>query len=353
MGIKDIVNNAHSSWMNSDGPEGDVITSSRIRIARNLSGIPFPNSMSTTDAEAVFHAVQQAVSKSNQQLNKLELLNMGELTPVERRVLMDKHLISPDLLKDYQKKAVVLSENEVFSIMLNEEDHLRIQCLLPGLQLEKAWELANNLDDDLEQVLDYAYSAQLGYLTACPTNVGTGLRASVMLHLPGLTMLRQINPIINAIAKLGITVRGLYGEGTQAMGNLYQVSNQVTLGLSEEEIIDKLSSIIRQIIDQERAARQAVHHDNKYQLEDRIFRAYGTLKYARLLTTDETMKLISEVKLGVNLRIIEGVDASVLNQLLVMIQPAYLQKQANRELSAQERDVLRAKTVRDELNINK
>lgn len=349
MGIKEVFNSAHSSWMNSDSPESDVVTSSRIRIARNLAGIPFPNSMSTADSQSVIHAVQQAVLRLNQQLSKMELLNMSELKPVERRILMDKHLISPDLIKDDDKKAVVLSESEVFSIMLNEEDHLRIQCLLPGLQLEHAWDLTNGLDDELEQVLDYAFSAQLGYLTACPTNVGTGLRASVMLHLPGLTMLRQINNVIDAISKLGLTVRGLYGEGTQAMGNLYQISNQVTLGLNEEEIINKLSSIIKQLIDQERAARKALHRDNKYYLEDRIYRAYGTLKHARVLTSDEAMKFISDVKLGVDLRIIDNVNISDLYQLLVMAQHAYLIRYAQKELNTQERDVLRAEIFRNQL----
>lgn len=350
MGLKETVNNAYSSWMEDGAPEGDVVISSRIRMARNMVGIAFPNLMQEHDWQGVFHGVQQAIKETNLSDGTLELVHMSELSPVERSILMDKHLISPDLLKDYHKKSVVLSDNEQISIMLNEEDHLRIQCLLPGLQLEKTWQLANGIDDDLEKTLDFAFSEQLGYLTACPTNVGTGLRASVMLHLPGLTILNRISSIIDAIAKLGLTVRGLYGEGTQATGNLYQISNQVTLGLTEEEIINKLTSIIEQLIAQERSARQILHRDNKHQLEDRVFRAYGILKHARLLNSEETMKLISDVRLGVDLKIIDDIKPSVLNQLLVLTRPAYLIKHAERELNAQQRDIYRAELVRSKLS---
>lgn len=352
MGVKETVTNAYSNWMGEGTPQGDVVVSSRIRIARNLVGIPFPNLMDDDDWQGVFHGVQQAIKSTNlqAQFGRLELVHMSELSPVERSILMDKHLISPDLLKDYQKKAVVLSDDEQVSIMVNEEDHLRIQCLLPGLQMEKAWRLADLIDDELERTLDFAFSEQLGYLTTCPTNVGTGLRASVMVHLPGLTMLNQISTIIEAVAKLGLTVRGMYGEGTQASGNLYQISNQVTLGLTEEEIINNLTSIIEQVIEQERSARRALYRDNKYQLEDRIFRAYGTLKHARLLNSEEAMKLISDVRLGVDLDIIHDIKPSILNQLLVITRPAYLIKHAKRELNAHQRDILRAELVRSKLS---
>ncbi|MBO8136918.1 MAG: protein arginine kinase [Desulfotomaculum sp.] len=352
MGVRETVNNARARWMDGDGPENDIVISSRIRLARNLTGILFPNQISQTEADSVFHAVQLAISKEDfkKQFTGMELVRMGELSPVERSILMEKHLISPDLLKDHEKKAVVLSEDEIVSIMLNEEDHLRIQCLLPGLQLQKAWETANKLDDALEATLDYAFSEHLGYLTACPTNVGTGLRASVMVHLPGLTIMNRINEVITAVSKLGLTVRGLYGEGTQAMGNLFQVSNQVTLGLTEEEIINKLTSVVKQLIDQERMARKVLYRDKKYQLEDRIYRAYGTLKYARMLTSDEAMRYISDVRLGADLDVIKNLSPKVLNELIVMTRPAYLHKQAQRELTSHERDVMRAEIVRKKLN---
>ena len=350
MGLKEIINNAHTRWMDSDGPEHDIVISSRIRVARNIAGVPFPNLMKQPEAESVFHYVQQAISKPQETNCRLELVQMSQLSQVERRILMEKHLISPDLLTDPEMKAVILSDDEVISIMLNEEDHLRIQCLLPGLQLNKAWQVTNEIDDYLEQTIDYAFSDQLGYLTACPTNVGTGLRASVMLHLPGLTMVKQINRVINAVTKLGLTVRGLYGEGTQAAGNLYQISNQVTLGLTEEEIINKLTLVIKEIIDQERAARKALHRERKNQLEDRVFRAYGTLKCARLLTSDEAMKLISEVRLGVDLGIIQQIPPEIMNELIMLTRPAYLVKKTGRVLKVEERDSIRAEIVRNKLH---
>lgn len=350
MGLKESVNNAYSHWMDDGAPDGDVVTSSRIRLARNLVDIPFPNLMRDDDWQAVFHATQQAINKI--QPATMAFTQMSELSPMERSILMDKHLISPDLLKNHHQKAVVLSEDEQISMMVNEEDHLRIQCLLAGLQLEKAWQLANEIDDTLEETLDFAFNEPLGYLTTCPTNLGTGLRASVMLHLPGLTILNRINPIAQSIAKLGLTVRGLHGEGTQASGNLYQVSNQVTLGLTETEIINKLMSIIKQLIEQERSARQILHRDNKDQLEDRIFRSYGILKHARMLNSKETMKLISNVRLGVDLNIIDDIKPSTLNELLVLTGQAFLSKRAQQELGGHQRDIQRAQLIRDKLNNN-
>ncbi|MTI80702.1 MAG: protein arginine kinase [Firmicutes bacterium] len=352
MGLKDAINNIHGRWMNGDGPENDIVISSRIRIARNLRDMPFPNQMSQAEADSIFHAVHLAVSKDElkREFSAMELVKMSELSPVERRILMEKHLISPDLLKSYERKAVVLGNDEIISVMLNEEDHLRMQCLMPGLQLQGAWERINKLDDVLENTLDFAFSEQLGYLTACPTNVGTGLRASVMVHLPGLIMMNQINQVINAVSKLGLTVRGLYGEGTEAAGNLFQVSNQVTLGLTEEEIISKLTSVVKQLIDQERLARQTLYREQKHRLEDRIFRAYGTLKNARLLTSDEAMKYISDVRLGIDLNILEGLSGEVMTELIVMTRPAYLIKQNQKEMNSQERDIMRAEIVRSKLN---
>lgn len=352
MGLKETINRTHVRWMDSDAPESDIVISSRIRIARNIKGIKFPHLMSRVDAESVFHGVQLAISQPEirDSFSEMELVELMELSSLERRILMEKHLISPDLLKEHEKKAVVISDDERISIMLNEEDHLRIQCLLPGLQLLQGWRFADKLDDMLEQTLEYAFTEQLGYLTVCPTNVGTGLRASAMLHLPGLGMLNQMNRVVNAISKLGLTVRGLYGEGTEALGNMYQVSNQITLGLTEEEIIDKLTSVIKQLIEQERAARQALYRDNQYPLEDKIYRAYGILKYCRTLSTDEVMKLISDVRLGMELKIINQVSSQALNELITMTTPAYLQKYANKEISPQERDILRAKIVRQKID---
>ncbi len=350
MSFKNTLNSAHSKWMDAEGPEADIVLSSRVRVARNLAGIPFPHLLDAQKSEDVIHAVRLAlVNKEEPELlGGLEISGLGELSPLDRQLLVDKHLISPDLLKNFQSKAVVLREDEVVSIMVNEEDHLRIQCLLPGLQLKEAWDIINRVDDDLEKTLDYAFSEKLGYLTSCPTNVGTGMRASVMLHLPGLKITKHLGGVLGTIVKLGMTVRGLYGEGTEAVGDLFQVSNQITLGQSEEEIINNLESITRQILTQEHAARNALYNDRREVIEDRIYRAYGALRYARVLTSEEAMRLFSDLRLGLELKMISAVPARVLNELMVKIRPAFLIKSAGRELSGYQRDVLRADLVRKE-----
>lgn len=352
MTIKETVNKAYSRWMEADGPESDIVVSSRVRVARNLAGIPFPHLLNTEKSEEVIHAVRLAVeNKDARELTgELELSVLSELSAVERQILVDKHLISPDLLNNFQNKAVVLRDDEVVSIMVNEEDHLRIQCLLPGLQLKEAWDIINKVDDGLEKTLDYAFSERLGYLTSCPTNVGTGMRASVMLHLPGLKLTKQLGGVLGAIGKLGLTVRGLYGEGTEALGDLFQISNQITLGQSEEEIINNLISVTRQILAQEQAARQALYRDRREVIEDRVYRAYGILKYARILSSEEAMRLFSDLRLGLGLKIISEIPFKLLNELMVKIRPAFLIKMAGREMSPYERDVFRAGLIRQEFN---
>jgi len=352
MPLKETVNNAHSRWMDADGPDADIVISSRVRVARNLAGMPFPHLLNADKSAEVIHAVRMAVEniEASDRIGNLELSGLSELSPVERQILVDKHLISPDLLNNFQSKAVVLRDDEVISIMVNEEDHLRIQCLLPGLQLKVAWELINRLDDGLEKTLDYAFSEKLGYLTSCPTNVGTGMRASVMLHLPGLKLTKQLSGVLSAIGKLGLTVRGLYGEGTEALGDLFQLSNQITLGQSEEEIINNLLSITSQILAQEQAARRAMYKDRREVIEDRVYRAYGILKNARILSSEEAMRLFSDLRLGMELKIISGIPVRLLNELMVKIRPAFLTKMAGQELSTYHRDVYRAELVRKELN---
>ncbi|ACV61207.1 ATP:guanido phosphotransferase [Desulfofarcimen acetoxidans DSM 771] len=352
MSLRDIINNTFSNWMDSTAPEADIVISSRIRIARNLKQWPFPHMLPVENAEQVIHAVKAAVSNENfiNSFGSLELVWMSELTPVERRILVEKHLISPDLLDNYNKKAVILRSDEAVSIMINEEDHLRLQCVLPGLQLKDAWSLMNKLDDGLEFTLDYSYSDRLGYLTACPTNVGTGLRASVMIHLPGLVLANQIGGVLSAIAKLGITVRGMYGEGTQALGNIFQISNQITLGQAEEEIINNIISITRQLLAQERAARQALLKERNEFLADRVCRSLGILKHARMINAEETMRMFSDVRLGVDLNIIEGIDTGLLSELMVLSRPAYLIKKAGKEITTVDQDILRAELIRERLN---
>lgn len=352
MSIKETVNSAKSGWMMGGGPEGDILISSRVRIARNLKGFAFPHLLELEKSEQVISAVQLALENQGlkERVGDLELTRMSELSPVERQILVEKHLISPDLLEEYQKKAMALRDDEVISIMLNEEDHLRIQCLLPGLQLEKAWELVNQMDDALEDTLDYAFSENFGYLTACPTNVGTGMRASVMLHLPGLVMVDQVGVVLATISKLGFAVRGLYGEGTEALGNLFQLSNQVTMGHSEEEIINSLNSVTRQILTQERQARNALLQQRKDQLKDKVGRSYGLLKYAHMVSSKEAMRRLSDIRLGVELQLISGPTSEQITELMVMTRSPYLLYQRENKLNSMQLDILRAQTIHNKLN---
>ncbi len=352
MGIKETVNSAKSGWMEGDGPDGDILISSRVRVARNLKGYAFPHLLDQEKAEQVIYAVQLALENQviKSQVGDLETTRMSELSPVERQILVEKHLISPNLLGEHGKKALALRDDEVISIMINEEDHLRIQCLLPGLQLEKAWALVNQIDDGLENTMDYAFSEKFGYLTACPTNVGTGMRASVMLHLPGLVLVDQVGAVLAMISKLGFAVRGLYGEGTEALGNLFQLSNQVTMGHAEEEIINSLNSVTGQVLTQEREARKALLQQRKDQLKDKVGRSYGLLKYAHMISSEEAMRRLSDVRMGVDLQLITGPTAEQLTELMVMTRQAYLMNQRENSLNSLQLDILRAQTIRNMLN---
>jgi protein arginine kinase len=241
---------------------------------------------------------------------------------------------------------VVIGDKEMISIMVNEEDHIRIYGMDSGLQLSQTWHLVDKVDDELNAHIDYAVSPDWGYLTACPTNVGTGMRASVMIHLPALTLTKQINKVLKAVSQLGLTIRGLYGEGTEALGNLFQISNQVTLGQKEEEIADNIERVTRQIIGHEEKAERLLLREAKEQIEDKVFRAYATLRYARVISTQEAIDLLSTVRLGVSMQILKGIKLSVLNELLVMIQPAHVQKISGATLQPPQRDVKRAELIR-------
>lgn len=348
MSLQETVNSPHSKWTEGTGPETDIVISSRVRLARNISRYPFPHFLTKESAEEVIHAVRLAVSDPEfaEAAGKAELIELSELTLLEREVLVDKHLISPQHIDNTDGRAVVLNSDESLSIMVNEEDHLRIQCLLPGLQLREAWEQANGIDDLLEKTLDFSYCARRGYLTACPTNIGTGLRASVMLHLPGLVMTDRIYRALQTIAQLGLTARGFYGEGTEAQGNLFQVSNQITLGQPEEEILKNLQAVAKQLVAQERLARELLLKEHRIYLVDRIARAVGLLKYARVMTAEEALRLLSDVRLGLDLGVAGGINKRVLNELLVLTRPAFLNKQTGRDMAPQEQDTGRAAIIR-------
>ncbi len=333
-----------SKWMEGTGPEADVIISSRIRLARNLKGLTFTRLASEEQQKEVLQLAREAFRK-HEEFSRFQLYEMASLPLVFRQVLIEKHLVSPLLARESPYGALFLEDGEALSIMVNEEDHLRIQCLLPGLQLKKCWEMASRLDDCLEEMVGYAFDEELGFLTACPTNVGTGLRVSVMLHLPALSITRQLSWILSAVNQVGLAVRGLYGEGTEIVGSIFQISNQITLGQSEEEILENLHGITAQLIAQERQMREKLLSKNREKLADRAGRAYGTLKHCRLIGSQEAMQLLSDLRLGVDLGLLNEVSGGILNGLLVISRPGCLQYLKGRQLDSHERDLERARQI--------
>ncbi|MFX3674687.1 MAG: protein arginine kinase [Paenisporosarcina sp.] len=353
MSIERFLENSVSSWMAGEGEHADIVLSTRVRLARNLTGYRFPLSFSENEALQVDQAVSSALLEAGVELDTtFSYINIKELTNLNRQVLVEKHLISPKLSRSEVGGSVLLSDDEAISVMVNEEDHIRIQCLFPGLQLNEAYTQANAIDEILEKELPYAFDEQFGYLTSCPTNTGTGLRASVMMHLPALTITKQMNRIVTTITRLGMVVRGIYGEGSEALGNVYQVSNQTTLGKSEEDILVDLHSITEQIIQKEHEARAVLLNSRAKALEDRLYRSLGVITFARLLTTEEAGRCLSDVRLGIDLGLIEGVDVSILNECMIFMQPGFLQQYAGMTLQPEERDVFRAKLFRERLQVD-
>ncbi|MBW7454997.1 protein arginine kinase [Paenibacillus sepulcri] len=354
MSERSFVQEALSEWMREAGPDSDIVISSRVRIARNLRSHPFPMLATNEQAQEVMeNLTAMGSSPELGAIDRFETIELSELSELERRVLVEKHLISPNLANESRCGALILSENESVSIMVNEEDHLRIQCLYPGFQIKEAWSLANRIDDIFEEATDYAFDERRGYLTSCPTNVGTGIRSSVMMHLPALVMTHQINRILTAITQVGLAVRGIYGEGSEALGNLFQVSNQITLGQSEEEIIDNLHSVAKQIIEHEKAARQRMLEESQIRLEDRIYRSYGILSHATIMDSKEAGQRLSDVRLGIDLGLIKGVSPLVMNEMMVLMQPGFLQQVFNEKMNTEQRDIRRAELIRQQLQLSK
>jgi protein arginine kinase len=347
MDLHELVNSP-GQWLCGDGPESGIVISTRIRLARNIAGYPFLKRMTGDQRVDLQGRVRKAVEDSAA-LKSVACLNLESASHMDRQFLVERHLISRELAAGEGSRAVVFSRSEAESIMVNEEDHLRMQVLRSGLQLQTAWEQASQLDDQLEPRLDFAYSSRLGFLTACPTNVGTGLRASVMMHLPALVITRQIEKVFQAIGRMRLAVRGLYGGGTQASGDFYQISNQVTLGKTEEEILETLTLTIPRIIDYERKARETLARESEVFLEDRIWRALGILRHARQISSEETMALLSAVRMGVNVGRIRGLDVATVNHLFIGSQPGHLQIRHGRELSQADRDAARADFIRQTL----
>jgi len=330
--------------------ESDIVISSRVRLARNLKDFPFPFRMDREQGIGVLNRVKDSLMNNKSALSKdLLFVDIRSLTAIDRQAMVERHLISPNLAESRADCAAIVSRDNRISIMINEEDHLRIQCIYPGMQMDKAWECCNEIDRMLEEKVEFAFEPRRGYLTCCPTNVGTGIRASVMLHLPALAMTGYIGNVLDACSKLGVAVRGLYGEHSEALGNMFQVSNQVTLGQAEEEIIKHINNITSQIIEQERVLRNELYKQNSFRFEDRVFRSYGILSNARIISTEESLRLLSDVRLGVDMGIIKQTGKEMLNELMLLIQPAILQKTVGRPLSSEERDIHRADLLRGKL----
>jgi protein arginine kinase len=343
-------NLTHTSgeWLRGTGPESDIVISTRIRLARNLAAFPFTN-------RANAHQKAEIETLLRERIAKLELdpqlwyVNVPGLSVLDRQLLVERQLISRELATADGPRGVALAPHETVSLMVNEEDHLRLQVMRSGFTLDEAWQDIDKVDDLLEQRVTYAFNDEFGYLTACPTNVGSGMRASVMLHLPALFLTKQIEKVFRALQKINLAVRGLYGEGSRASGDFYQISNQVTLGKSEPTILGEIREVIPQIITYERQARAAMVRESKQAVQDRVARAFGTLRSATMMTSEETMDLLSSVRLGINLGLLDEISISTVNELFIHTQPAHLQKLMGSSLDGEERNSARARYLRTRL----
>jgi protein arginine kinase len=339
-------------WLRGEGPENDIVISSRIRLARNISGFPFVSKATEQDRQRIEETVKLAVRNVDEN-NELYEVNLESLDQVGRQFLVERQLISREIAENTGPRAVYIANDESYSVMVNEEDHLRLQAVTSGLDLNKVWERINSLDDHLEKYIPYAFSEELGYLTACPTNVGTGMRVSVMMHLPAVSLSQEIDKVFRGLQKLNLAVRGIYGEGSQALGEFYQISNQITLGRSETELIQQVQEIVERIVQYERKARDAILKTDEESLLDRASRALGVLQTARTMTSEEAMHLLSTLRLAVNVQLLESPGIPLINDLLLHIQPGHLQQIRGGSLQPSDRDLARADYIRSHLSKEK
>jgi protein arginine kinase len=344
----DSLTHTSGEWLRGTGPESDIVISSRIRLARNLAAFPFTNRASAHQKGEIEAQLRDRVAKLDLD-PRLSYVNVPGLSAIDRQFLVERQLISRELANAEGPRGVALGPQETVSLMINEEDHLRLQVMRSGFALDEAWQDIDRLDDLLEGRISYAFSEDFGYLTACPTNVGTGMRASVMLHLPALVLAKQIDKVFRALQKINLAVRGLYGEGTRASGDFYQISNQVTLGKGETTILTEIREVIPQIIAYERQARQTLVRESRQALQDRVSRAFGTLCSATMMTSEETMDLLSSVRLGVNVGLLDDITIPTVNELFIHTQPAHLQKLMGTPLDGEERNSARARYLRTRL----
>lgn len=335
-------------WMRGTGPESDIVMSSRIRLARNLAQFPFPSRCSDSARAEIEALLRQIITRLPLE-RPLHYFRVDHLEALDRQFLVERQLISRELAESHGHRGVGISEQETISLMVNEEDHLRMQVLRSGFALDECWREIDAIDDAIEAEVNYAFNEEWGYLTSCPTNVGTGIRVSVLLHLPALVMTKELQKVFQALQKIGLAVRGLYGEGSQAMGDFYQISNQATLGLSEEALIKKVKDVVPNILAFERRARATLVKENRQNLHDQVSRAYGNLRHAQTISSEETMHLLSSVRMGVNLGLIDDLEIPTINELFILTQPAHLQKLRHERLESAERNVVRASFIRQRL----
>lgn len=337
-------------WYEQKAPDGDVVISSRVRLARNLANYPFSLKISNDQAEKMVEEVKETTEDLNQGTGKKHYsCNLGTLSNIDKRAMVERHIISPNLVENQQVTGLILSEDETISIMINEEDHLRIQSIVGGMNLEAAYEVASRVDDIVSEKLDIAFDEKYGYLTSCPTNVGTGLRASCMVFLPALSSAGIIHRMFEELSKYGVTIRGIYGEGTKSLGSLYQISNQKTLGKTEREIIYSLNNVVNQIVKQERLKRQEIQDNNYDKIEDQVYRAYGILKYARQLTSSEAMSLLAQIKLAIDCDLIKFDKDVNIHKLMMGVQPGSLQWTIGKDVDDSQENYSRAEYLRKEI----
>lgn len=347
MNLDDILRGS-GSWVGMDRQPGPVV-SSRVRLARNIHAHRFPSWADDAERLELWREVRDVLAELPA-LQPSHIVKMDELDDIDKQILFERHLISREHMGEYDGSGLLVRDDERVAIMVNEEDHLRLQALAPGLHLKEAWESIDQIDSEIEKKLRYAFSAEMGYLTACPSNVGTGMRASVMLHLPGLVLMNEVAPIIKGMGKIGLAVRGLWGEGTEATGNLFQISNQITLGDQERNIVENLEQIVLEVVEHEKNARIRLAEEREMLLKDQAGRAYGVLTHAHILTSKEALDLLSDLRLGIDLGIVEHLDGLNVDELLLLTQPAHLQKIEGKQLKPAERDRVRAQLIRDRLN---
>lgn len=348
MSFLDELYNKVPGWLSAKGPEAEIVFSSRVRLARNLSGARFPHHASRSELTQIFGRVSEK-SADVESFRGSEHFAIEALSHEERILLAERHLLSRDVLSTPEQRGVRISEDQSLSLLINEEDHLRVQALSPGFQLEPAWHRIADLDNELDERLEIAFSDRYGYLTTCPTNTGTGMRVSVMMHLPGLVHRKEVSKILEALRAINFTIRGMYGEGSEIMGNFFQISNNATLGMREEEILEKLEKTARNVVKYEKQARESLLDKARTLLEDKVWRAYGLLKNARILSTKETLSLVSAVRFGIGQGFIKDISLEQLNQILVYSQPIHVQSWVGEELEPIDRDFARAELIRERL----